>query len=76
MVFGFIPECRSASFRNERSPSPESPKSHEIHSVRYAGFSGKKNGELLRLAEEAGYGAFLTVDQGIPYQRCDSAGLP
>jgi hypothetical protein len=25
MVFGIIPECRSASFRNERSASPESP---------------------------------------------------
>jgi hypothetical protein len=25
MVFGFIPECRSASVRNERSASPESP---------------------------------------------------
>ena len=25
MVFGFIPECRSDSFRNRRSPSSESP---------------------------------------------------
>jgi integrase len=25
MVFGIIPECRSDSFRNERSASPESP---------------------------------------------------
>ena len=25
MVFGIIPECRSVSRRNERSPSPESP---------------------------------------------------
>jgi hypothetical protein len=25
MVFGIIPECRSASFRNKRSASPESP---------------------------------------------------
>ena len=43
-------------------------KGHEVHSVRYAGFSGKKNGELLLMAEEAGYGVLLTVDQGIPYQ--------
>jgi len=41
---------------------------HEIHSARYAGLSGRKNGELLRLAEEAGYDVLLTVDQGIPYQ--------
>jgi len=25
MVFGFIPECRSGSLRNQRSASPESP---------------------------------------------------
>jgi NAD(P)-dependent dehydrogenase (short-subunit alcohol dehydrogenase family) len=25
MAFGIIPECRSASFRNKRSASPESP---------------------------------------------------
>jgi hypothetical protein len=25
MVFGIIPECRSASLRKERSASPESP---------------------------------------------------
>jgi predicted nuclease of predicted toxin-antitoxin system len=43
-------------------------KGHEIHSVRYAGLSGSKNGELLRLAEEAGYDVLLTVDHGIPYQ--------
>jgi len=43
-------------------------KGHEIHSVRHAGLSGKKNGELLRLAEEAGYGVLLTVDRGLPYQ--------
>jgi len=43
-------------------------KGHEVHSVRYAGLSGRKNGELLRLADEAGYGVLLTVDRGIPYQ--------
>jgi len=34
---------------------------------------GKKNGELLRAAEAAGYDVLLTVDQGIPHQR-PSAG--
>lgn len=28
-----------------------------------------KNGDLLRAAEEAGYDALLTVDQGFPYQQ-------
>jgi hypothetical protein len=41
---------------------------HEVHSARYAGLSGRKNGELLLLAEEAGYDVLLTVDQGIPHQ--------
>jgi len=43
-------------------------KGHEIHTVRYAGLSGRKNGELLRLADDAGFGVLLTVDQGIPNQ--------
>jgi hypothetical protein len=30
MVFGIIPECRSASFRNKRSASPESPLNHRL----------------------------------------------
>jgi hypothetical protein len=31
MVFGIIPECRSASLRNERSASPESPEGGRGH---------------------------------------------
>ena len=42
---------------------------HEVHSARYAGLSGRKNGELLRLAAEAGYDVLVTVDQGIPFQQ-------
>jgi hypothetical protein len=30
---------------------------------------GKKNGELLRMAELAGYEVLLTVDQGIPHEQ-------
>jgi hypothetical protein len=33
------------------------------------GLKGKKNGELLRAAREAGYDVLLTVDQGIPHQQ-------
>ncbi len=42
---------------------------HEVHSTRYAGFSGLKNGELLRMASAASYEVLITVDQGIPYQQ-------
>jgi predicted nuclease of predicted toxin-antitoxin system len=41
---------------------------HEVHSVDWAGLKGKKNGELLRAADQAGYDVLLTVDQGIPRQ--------
>jgi len=30
--------------------------------------AGKKNGELLSLAERAGFDAFLTLDRGIEFQ--------
>lgn len=42
---------------------------HEAHTAQWAGFKSKKNGELLRSAEAAGYDVFLTVDQGIPRQQ-------
>jgi predicted nuclease of predicted toxin-antitoxin system len=41
---------------------------HDVQSARFAGFSGKKNGELLRLAEDAGFEVLVTADQGIPFQ--------
>lgn len=41
---------------------------HECHTAAEAGFAGKKNGELLRLAEAAGYHILLTVDRGIEHQ--------
>jgi predicted nuclease of predicted toxin-antitoxin system len=42
---------------------------HECASVPEAGFAGKKNGELLKLAVEAGFEVFVTVDQGIEYEQ-------
>lgn len=35
---------------------------HEVYTVVEAGWSGAKNGELLRLAAQA-YGALITIDQ-------------
>ena len=34
-----------------------------------AGLAGKKNGELLALAEQKGFDVFLTLDKGIQYQQ-------
>ena len=42
---------------------------HECATVPEAGFAGKKNGELLKLAEEAGFEIFVTLDRGIEYEQ-------
>jgi hypothetical protein len=47
---------------------------HDCRTVFELGLAGKKNGELLTLAEEAGFEVFLTVDRGIEYQHNLHAG--
>ena len=42
---------------------------HECSPARRAGFGGKGNGELLTLAEAAGFHVLITVDGNIPYQQ-------
>ena len=42
---------------------------HECATVPKAGLAGKKNGQLLSLAESQGFDVFLTLDQGIGYQQ-------
>jgi len=42
---------------------------HQCRSVPEEGWAGKKNGELLALAEKAGFQVFLTLDRGIEYQQ-------
>jgi predicted nuclease of predicted toxin-antitoxin system len=56
-----LDECLPLDFRH-------SFPNHDAHTVQWAGLKGKKNGELLRAAEGAGYDVLLTVDQGIPHQ--------
>jgi hypothetical protein len=41
----------------------------ECQTVPEAGFAGKKNGELLLLAERAGFQVFLTLDRGFEYEQ-------
>ena len=40
----------------------------EVVTVRYRGWQGKENGELLRIAANE-FDAFITMDQGIPNQQ-------
>jgi predicted nuclease of predicted toxin-antitoxin system len=42
---------------------------HNCWTVPEAGLAGKKNGELLALAEHQGFEVFLTVDKGIQYEQ-------
>jgi hypothetical protein len=42
---------------------------HETTTVAHLGWSGLKNGELLKAAEEAGYDLLVTADQAIPDQQ-------
>lgn len=41
---------------------------HEVSTVAEAGWAGKKNGELLRLAERE-FDALVSTDKGIPHQQ-------
>lgn len=40
---------------------------HKVTTVMRAGWAGKKNGELLKLAESQ-YDIFITIDQNLQYQ--------
>lgn len=42
---------------------------HEVDTVQQLGWTSLSNGVLLRRAAEAGYEAFVTVDQSIPFQQ-------
>lgn len=48
---------------------------HECETVKYRGWSSVRNGELLALAADAGFDAFVTKDTNLPYQQ-DVANLP
>ncbi|REJ76632.1 MAG: hypothetical protein DWQ36_04165 [Acidobacteria bacterium] len=42
---------------------------HEVRTVRSQGWTGIRNGTLLRLAAEAGFEVFLTSDRGIEFEQ-------
>jgi len=42
---------------------------HEVHTVVQLGWSGTKNGELLRRAAAEGFGVLVTTDQNLEYQQ-------
>lgn len=42
---------------------------HDAFTVSYLGWSGTKNGELIRRAADDGFDAMLTLDDGVAYQQ-------
>ena len=42
---------------------------HDVRTTAYQGWAGLTNGTLLRAADEAGFDAMITADQGIRYQQ-------
>ncbi len=42
---------------------------HDVFTVDYMGWSGLKNGELLKVAEVEGFEVFLTGDKNLSYQQ-------
>ena len=42
---------------------------HDVFTVRYKGWAGLKNGELLKTAEDDGFEVFITGDQTLSYEQ-------
>jgi hypothetical protein len=42
---------------------------HDVFTVRYKGWASLKNGELLKTAEDDGFGVFITGDQTLSYEQ-------
>ena len=57
-----LDECIPRKFKNSLA-------GHDCSTVPEVGLAGKKNGELLSLAEQNGFEVFLTLDKGLRYQQ-------
>jgi hypothetical protein len=57
-----LDECVPRKFRNALT-------GQDCRTVPEEGLAGKKNGELLSLAEKLGFEVFLTLDRGLQYEQ-------
>ncbi len=57
-----LDECIPRKFRNLLP-------GHDCRTMPEEGLVGKKNGELLSLAEKSGFQVFLTLDRGLEYEQ-------
>ena len=55
-------ECIPRKFKNS---FPD----HDCRTVAEEGLAGRKNGELLRLAEASGFDGFISIDRGLEYEQ-------
>jgi hypothetical protein len=46
---------------------------HEVFTTAYMKWNGIENGELLKLAADAGFGALITNDRGLEYEQNQSS---
>ena len=42
---------------------------HDVSTVQQKGWAGLKNGELLRMAADAGFDVFVTADRNLEFQQ-------
>jgi hypothetical protein len=62
--------CREGVARRKSSASiAEQLGTHDVFTVRFKGWAGLRNGELLKTAEENGFEVFITGDQTIFYEQ-------
>ena len=53
------------------------PDEFEVYTAQRMGWAGRSNGDLLRLAADHGFDAFITADKGIEYQQnVDTLPIP
>jgi predicted nuclease of predicted toxin-antitoxin system len=57
-----IDECLPRRIKNHLSD-------HDCRTVPEAGLAGKRNGELLSLAQQQKYDIFVTMDKGVEYEQ-------
>ncbi|MGD9815783.1 MAG: hypothetical protein AB7Q23_09665 [Hyphomonadaceae bacterium] len=57
-----LDECLPEVFASDLSD-------HQVVTVREAGFSGFRNGELLKRIDAAGFQAFITIDKNLPNEQ-------
>jgi Domain of unknown function (DUF5615) len=48
---------------------------HDVSTVQQRGWAGLKNGELLRIAADAGFEVFVTADRNLQFQKRPSFSL-